>query len=227
MGTFGKAALAAATVAITLTTAWASEKDPWWGRHTHTAESARALGYAFEDPGVRGIAMNRYAAGNILVDHGASDPVAVAGGFEVEVYFNYEPAGGAPLGDLSVIVGLDPAGEPTGIVSISDPTPVDDTELPGAGDYQEAMTAHQAVGVSLVYPQVSDAMEARFAAGRELRDSQTVLLSSDSKWARYAVTFVIRNADGSPPPPGEGDIVVEIKVKHDLSRTRIASVTEY
>lgn len=222
-----KSSLAATLVAATLTTAWAEGQDDWWGRHTSEMASAGALAFALNDPMVRAVAADRFVGGNHLVDHGAANAVPTGGGFEVSVYLNFEPAGGAPvLGDVEVIVGLDPAGVPTHIVALSSPTPVNDPLLPGAGGYQTEMTAYEAVTQAMLDPVVASLLDSRFATGRELWDQKTVLASSNPEESRYRVKLILKNPDGSKPPAGERRIVIHITVATDLTYFIITKVVE-
>lgn len=224
-----KRAGASLAVALAASVALASEgpKENTDGRHTIDKTSYRVLRWAMADPTVFAINTARLTADNDLVDFGAHYHGPVQGGSEYHVYWNFNPAGGAPLGDVEALVLVNALGVPQSITQLNNPVIPDDESTPTANRQVNDLYEHKATIATLQHATVTTYADTRYNGGKQMWDEDAILLQDMGSWKKMRVTLVFKNSDGSTPPAGLRNIVADVRVENDLSSASVLSVTSY
>lgn len=192
------------------------------GRVTPDAVSHAGLEYALAYLSTEMASHQRLDMGNHLVDFGAHIDADLGYGYDVHVHLNFEPAGGPRIGDIEVHVHVDYSGTAQAILSYWDPSLTDDTTIPTEGPNVTAKPSYKAVRTAYADANVDLLLQERFAAGRELYDTDADVLSQGSEWT-VQVRHTFRNPDGSLPPPGERAVIANVRVEQFLSYAYVES----
>ena len=115
------------------------------------------------------------------------------------------------------------SGTPLSVISFTNPTPVDDTTIPGGGPDVLDKQSYRAVRTAYAHSGVDGLLQARYASGLELYGTKATVLSTGFFYWRIQVACSFRNPDDSLPPPGEREVMAIVRVHPGLAFAYVES----